>query len=101
MRNRRRSADGLEIRDVRENVPPVRKPEQRGQQVAPQFCEQLMVEDDEQRHADDDDQRDSREQPSHATKPEVLQVDGLRVVPFDEQKAGNKVAREHEENSDA
>ena len=98
---RRGSAQRVEIRSILEDVPPVRHPEQRGPHVVAQLREQAVVEQGAECGGAYDDQHDGRHEPSHASQPELWQVDGFGVVPLDEQQAGYEIARQHEEHRDA
>ena len=102
MAQRRRRAEQVEVRLLREDEPPVLRVEQRRQPVAAQLAELVgrqregAVDRDRQQH---DHQR--RQETASATGPELHAVDRARRRPFAHQQARDEVTGQHEERVDA
>ena len=101
MVERRGRAEGFEIREVVEDVPPVAEEKKRGRYVGTHLREQLVVEHGTEGGYDYDDEHDGGHEPSNAPQPEILEVDGFRLSPFGYQQAGDQVAGKDEEYGDA
>ena len=84
-----------------EYLPPVVEEEQGRQDVGAHLREQGVVEQGAEHGRANDDEHDGGHEPPDAAQPEVRQVDLAGIVVLDEQQAGYKVTRQHEEDGDA
>lgn len=101
VRKRRGIAQGIEVRDVLGNLPPVVEEQQRRQDVRAHLGEHHVVKDGAQRAGHEHYRYHGGDQATDATNPEALKVDTAGLSDFVEQQARDQIAREHKENRDA
>ena len=101
VRERRGIAQGVEVRDVLRNLPPVVEEQQRRQDVGTHLGEHYVVKDRAQRAGHHHDGHYGGEQAADAANPEALEVDASGLGDFVEQQARDQIARKHEEDRDA
>ena len=101
VQNRAGLRDGLEVRLLAEDIPPVGEPEQRGEQVGLELVEQALVQEERGERGHDDHERDGGEQAPHTADPEALKVDPVRLGKLDAQDSGDQEARDDKEHRHA
>lgn len=101
MRERRGVAQGVEVRDVLRDLPPVVEEQQRRQDVGTHLGEHHVVKDRAQRARHHHDGHYGGEQAADAANPEALEVDASGLGDFVEQQARDQIARKHKEDRDA
>ena len=101
MRKRRGLAEGVEVRYVVQDLPPVVHEQQRRHHVGAHLGEQRMVEDRAEQADSQHGEHDGGNDAPHAPHPEILQADRAAVVVLAQQKPGDEVTREDEEHGDA
>lgn len=98
---RRGVAQGVEVRDVLRDLPPVVEEQQRRQDVGTHLGEHHVVKDRAQRARHHHDGHYGGEQAADAANPEALEVDASGLGDFVEQQARDQIARKHKEDRDA
>ena len=101
VRKRRGIAQGVEVRDVLHNLPPVVKEQQRRQNVGTHLGEHHVVKDGAQRAGHEHYRYHGGDQATDAANPEALKVDAAGLSDFVEQQARDQIARKHKEDRDA
>ena len=101
VRERRGVAQGIEVRDVLGNLPPVVEEQQRRQDVGAHLGEHHVVKDGAQRAGHEHYRYHGGDQATDAANPEALKVDAAGLSDFVEQQTRNQIARKHEEDRDA
>ena len=101
VRKRRGVAQGVEVRDVLGNLPPVVKEQQRRQNVGTHLGEHHVVKDGAQHAGHEHYRYHGGDQATDAANPEALKVDAAGLSDFVEQQARDQIARKHKEDRDA
>ena len=101
VRKRRGVAQGVEVRDVLGNLPPVVEEQQRRQDVGAHLGEHHVVKDGAQRAGHEHYRYHGGDQATDAANPEALKVDATGLSDFVEQQARDQIARKHKEDRDA
>ena len=101
VRERRGVAQGIEVRDVLGDLPPVVKEQQRRQDVGAHLGEHHVVKDCAQRASHEHYRYHGGDQAADTADPEALEVDASGLGDFVEQQARDQIARKHKEDRDA
>ena len=101
VRERRGVAQGVKVRNVLHDLPPVIKEQQRRQDVGAHLGEHHMVKDSAQCAGHHHDGYHGGEQATDAADPEALEIDTTGLCDFVEEQARDQVSREHKEDRDA
>ena len=101
MRKRRGVAQGVEVRDVLRDLPPVVHKEKRGQYVRPHLGEHHVVKERAQHNGDHHKDANCGQQAPSAANPEGLKVNAPALLEFVQKKARDNVAGDHKEHGDA
>lgn len=101
VRERRRVAQGIEVRDVLGNLPPVVEEQQRRQDVGAHLGEHHVVKDGAQRAGHHYDGHHGGEQAADTADPEALEVDAAGLCHFVDEQTRDQIARKHKEDRDA
>ena len=101
MREGRWVAQGVEVRNLVEDLPPVIDEQQRRQDIRTHLGEHHAVEKRAEHHRHRDQQADSRQETADAPQVEALEVDGLGGANLMDERARDDIARDDEEHRHA